>query len=396
MPTFAYRTITATGTRATGSVAAPDAEALRAELEARGLTVISVEPRTVSWTGSTVSAAALEDAMRSVAALLAAGLPIARALDTTASAAPPALAAMLGDVRGRVERGEAIADACAAQTGLLSAAALGVLRAGERAGALDTAFARVAEQLERSSALRSRLLSAAIYPMILLVAGGAAVFVLLLFVLPRFADLLGGADAPLPRSTALLLAAANAARSAAWAAPFALAVIAAAVMWLRISAAGRLAWAQLLVATPGVGALRRDLLASETAGLLAMLLRGGTPLLAALDDTARSLSDPLARAAVDNARERVRTGASLHDGLRSETVFPPLFSTLVATGEQAARVSEFLDRAAVLFATRTTRRLERLIALAEPAMIIVMGVLVGGVALSLLQAIYAMNPAALR
>lgn len=398
MPGFEFRTINAAGQRQRAVAVAADATTLVRDLESRGLVVLDIHQRDdgAASSGQRISHAALEDAMRALAALLPAGLPLARALDAAASTAPPALADRLLDIRARVERGEALASAFAAHGDVISPAAVGIIRAGERAGDLDAAFARLANQLEREGALRARLLSAAIYPALLTVAGGAAVLVLLLFVLPRFAAMLTGTGARLPASTALLLAASSMAQRNWWAFPLLAVALVALGTWLRVTPDGRRAWARTLLAVPVVRAFRRESLAAECARLVSVLLRGGASLLSALDDAAASMGDPLAREALLRVRERVRAGAPLHAALGAESVFPPLLASLVATGEEAGRLQDFLERGAGLFEQRTERGAQRLVALAEPAMIIVFGILVGFVALSLLQAIYGVNPASLR
>jgi len=398
MPGFTYQTIAPNGQRTRGSATATDESALRHELEARGLTVLELreaDERRIAALARP-SRASIADAMRALAALLPAGLPLVRALDAAAATSPAALARRLLDIRARVERGESLASAFGAQPGILSPAAIGVIRAGERAGDLDAAFERLADQLERDGALRDRLISAAIYPALLTIVGGAAVLVLLFFVLPRFADLLGGTGARLPASTSLLLAAATAAKTYWWTFPLVAATAAAGAAWLRFSNDGRVVWARVLLAAPFVRAFRRDLLGARAARLIAILLHGGASLLSALDDAAASMDDPLARDALARVRERVRTGSPLHAALAVEPVFPPLLSSLVSTGEEAGRLHDFLARGASLFEQRTERSAQRLVALAEPAMIVLFGAIVGLVALSLLQAIYGVNPAALR
>lgn len=119
-------------------------------------------------------------------------------------------------------------------------------------------------------------------------------------------------------------------------------------------------------------------------------------MLAALDHAAESLADPIARDEVLRIRARVREGASLDRAVREGRLFPPQLGQLVAVGEEAGRVEEFLARAADLFEERTARTLQRLVTLLEPAMIIGFGVIVAFVALSLLQAIYGVNAGAFR
>ena len=398
MPSFEYRTIDVAGRRARGAAIAADSEALRRSLEVRGLTMLTVEERSVAGarSGARVPAAALEDAMRALAALLHAGMSLGQSLDAAASTSPLPLHARLGDIRARLERGESVAAALGAHDDLFTPAMVGIIRAGERAGDLDGAFAQLADQLERAGALRARLVSAAIYPVLLAVTGSAAVLLLLLFVLPRFASLLGDTGTALPASTRLLLGAAAAARSDWWIFPAVAAVAMAAGTWMANAEDGRRLWARTLTALPMAGGFRREALAAQTARLLAVLLRSGATLLSALDDAALSLADPLAREALQRVRERVRTGVALHDALAQESLFPPLLASLVATGEASGRLEAFLARAADLFETRAERGVQRLVAFAEPATIIVFGAVVGFVALSLLQTIYSVNPAGLR
>lgn len=397
MPAFEFRTMTADGRRARGHGTAADAPAMVRDLEARGLTVLHVAARDEHPADSpSPPRAAVSDTVRSIAALLAAGLPIARALEIAARAAPPTFGPVLHDVRARIERGEHVASALAAHPAVFSATAVGVIRAGERAGDLDGAFHRLATQLERADALRARLASALIYPAVLAVAGGTAVLVLLLFVLPRFAALLSDTGLPLPRSTAALLATATFLRAQWMALALTVAAALAAGAWLYTAPRGRRLGARALLAVPLVGAFRRDLLAATAARTLGVLLRGGAPLPSALDDAADSASDPLLADALRGARARLVAGSTLHAALQGDGLFSDIFVTLVATGEDAGRLVDFLERAADFFEQRTDRGAQRLVALAEPAMIIAFGTVVGGIALSLLQAIYGINPAGLR
>lgn len=397
MPNFAYRTISAAGQRTRGHARGTDATAVVRALEARGLTVLRVEERSEDsrrfWRPPRL---AVTDAVHAIAALLPTGIPIARAFDLASRTAPRAVADLLRDLHARVERGESVAAAMMAHPEAFAPTSVGIVHAGERAGDLDGAFARLAAQLERADALRARLLSAAIYPAVLAVAGGSALLVLLLFVLPRFAALLAGTGMPIPRSTAVLLSIAAMLRANWMTLPLMAAGVLALIVWLRESADGRRTWSQLLLALPMIGAFRRDVLGAENARTLGVLLAGGAPIAAALDDAARSADDVSLRAALERARARVVSGSTLHAAFAAESVFNDVYVSLVATGEDAGRVPEFLHRAAEFLERRIERNAQRLVALAEPAMIVVFGAIIGSVALSLLQAIYGMNPAALR
>jgi general secretion pathway protein F len=328
---------------------------------------------------------------RALGALLPAGLPLSRALAATTGLVSSALAGVLADVRTHVERGDAFADAVSHHRAWFSPLYVGVVRAGERSGDLAGALNRLGDQLEREEALRAKLLAASIYPLILAIAGGSAIVVLLTFVLPRFADLLSGVGVALPASTALLLNASSIARRF-WpvllGGTFALAAV---LGVARTTAAGRDGVSKALLALPLIGGLRTQALAARFARLTGVLLAGGAPLLTALHDTAESIADPLTRADAVRIRARVREGASLTTAITESTIFPPLLAQLVAVGEESGKLAPFLLKAADIFEDRADRTRQRLVALAEPGMIVLFGGIIGFVALSLLQAIYGVN-----
>ena len=401
MPAFAYKAIDRTGKRLTGSLDAASSATLARTLEERGLVVVDVRdvapngaPRAGGSRGGKTQG--LLDATRALAALLPAGLALSRALAAAATVTTGVVGERLSNVRQRVDRGDSFAAALAEHRDIFPPHYVGVVRAAERSGQLDEAFARLAAELEREEALRGKLVSAAIYPALLAGVGGIALLVLLLFVLPRFAELLRGAGAALPRSTATLLALSELARTY-WPALFAPLIPAIlAFGWARTTAQGARALSAVLLALPLVGALRRLALSARFARLTAVLLGGGAPLLNALDDASESVGDPLARAEVTRIRGRVREGVALHRAIGEGTLWSPLLSQLVAVGEESGRLQEFLGKAAEIFEQRAERGTTRLVALAEPTMIVIFGTLVGFVALSLLQAIYGINASSFR
>lgn len=395
MPTFAYQAVDGAGKRLRGQAQAASSGALARSLEERGLLVLDVAESTDGADGRRGfrlgRRSEVLEVTRALAALLPVGMPLAHALNAACGVASGDVKAALQHVRERVERGDTLSAALAQHRGLFSPLYVGLVRAGEQSGDLDGAFARLAAQLERDEQLRGRILSAAIYPMLLATAGTVAVTVLLFFVLPRFVTLLEGSGATLPRSTATLLAFA-AALHRAWPVllliPFA---VAAFVAWVRNSEAGRRAWSSAMLALPGVRTLRRYALAGRFARLTGVLLGGGAPLIAALDDTVESIGDPRAREDVVRIRTKVREGSSLRAALAESALFPPLLAQLVGVGEEAGQLQTFLMKSADIFEERTERATQRLATLAEPAMIVIFGCMVAFVALSLLQAIYGIN-----
>jgi general secretion pathway protein F len=395
MPTYAYQAVDGSGKRTRGQAQAVSSGALARTLEERGLFVLDVAE-------SSEAVAARQgirfgrrrevlEVTRALAALLPVGMPLAQALNAASGVASGDVRAALQEVRARVERGDTLSTALAEHRKLFSPLYVGLVRAGERSGDIDAAFGRLAAQLERDEALRGKILSASIYPMLLATAGSVAVTVLLFFVLPRFVTLLEGSGAKLPRSTATLLAF-SAGLHRLWPVllliPLAIAAFAA---WVTNTDEGRRVWSTVLLALPGVRTLRRYALAGRFARLVGVLLGGGAPLLTALDDTIESIGDPLARDDTIRIRTMVREGSSLRAAVAESSLFPPMLAQLIGVGEDAGQLRVFLTKSADIFEERTERATQRLATFLEPAMIVLFGAIVAFVALSLLQAIYGIN-----
>ena len=397
---FAYRVVDHDGRRTRGVGQADSAEGMTSLLESRGLLVLDVE-RVASSTAAAAARARVGrrdvlELSRGLAALLSAGLPLSRALSITAHIVPERVRGLLEDIAARTTRGDSLATALDAHGAEFPSMYRGVVRAGERSGDLARAFAALTKQLEAEDRLRARLLSASIYPLLLALGGIITSAVLVLVVLPRFAELLAGAQAKLPRSTAALLAISSALRRG-W--PVLLVLV---LVLIAIALAGRRStrlkygMTAALLRLPIVGQLRRYTLGARFARLTGVLLEGGAPLLTALDDVLSSIANPVAQDEIKRVRSRVHDGVALHRAVAEGALFPPVVARLVAVGEESGRLEELLISAAELCEERAERILQRLVALAEPAMILVFGVLVAFVALSLLQALYGIDAGAFR
>jgi type II secretory pathway component PulF len=401
MPSFTYSAVDPAGSRRQGVAEWTNRAAATAALRGEGLLVLDLREAESAIDDATArdrraTRGDLLDLTRTLAALLPAGLPLPRALDASRRMARGGYASVLGEVRQKIERGERLAVALAAHPSLFPAHYIGLVRAGERTGDLAGAFARLTEQLEREAQIRSRLLSATLYPLILAVAGGSAMLVLLTVVLPNFAALLQDTGTALPTTTVVVLGLGAALRRFWFVLPAIAVVATLTLVRLRAHPAGRLALARFADGMPLLGPLLREIAAARFARVTGTLLAGGAPLLSALDDATVATTSPLAHEAAGRVRVAVREGAALHRAMQREPAFPPLLVQLAALGEESARLDEFLLKAAVLFEERTERLVQRLVTLAEPTMIVAFGGVIGFVALSLLQAIYSVNAGAFR
>ncbi len=293
MPTYAYKAVSGDGRKSRGFEHAASPGALSRVLEERGLLVLEVgdAPADAATGGGRFKFGLRREVLevtRAMSALLPAGMPLAQSLNAATGVASGEVRTALQEVRARVERGETLSDSLAQYPRLFTPMYIGVVRAGERSGDLDSAFSRLATQLERDEQLRGRILSAAIYPLLLATAGTIAVTVLLFFVLPRFVGLLAGSGAKLPTSTRILLGVSSVLHQFWYMLILIPAGIALFITWLQQTAEGRLAGARAMLALPLISTLRRYALAARFSRLVGVLLGGGAPLLTALDDTVES------------------------------------------------------------------------------------------------------------
>lgn len=393
MPSFAYEAVTTAGDAVRGVESASSAADAERSLRERGLRPLSVETADdradLEDRGYRRRKADVAHAFRYLSTLLAAGFPLDDALGTVRGlVARDDVASAVAEAREAVRGGERLADALEARDGVFPPLAVGMVRAGERGGRLSDALERLAAQLEREEEIRSRIVSALLYPAMMAAVGGLALLVLVFYVLPKFVTILEEAGASLPATTSVLLSVSGFLGDW-WPALVGGLVLAVggAAAYLR-SDRGRRHLSHLLLRTPGVGPLRRRSVASRFGRSLAELLQSGLPIVSALEAASASLADPAAAEEVASARRDVRTGRPLADALGDGRAFPPLFLRMAALGEESGRLPEMLHRAADVAEEELERRLERMVRLVEPTLVVIFGVVVGFVALSLLQAIY--------
>lgn len=393
MTAFRYAAARADGARVTGEVDALSRDAAAALLSARGLFPLRVDPRPAGagvpwWRRPSVRDRAT--ALQSLATLVGAGVPLERALAATVQVTIGPVAEALARVRTKVREGAALATALAAEPAVANGVTVGLIRAGERGVGLEAALAQAAAELEREAEAVARIRAALAYPVLLAVMGTISVAVIVLFVVPRFAAILGDLGQALPPATRILIAVSGFARHDAWilAAGFAATAVALGPELAR----HRLAVHRLLLDMPVVGSLRHALATARVTRTLAALLETGTPALAALAIAAESAGDEAVAERLAEARAAVAEGRALTMALDRARALTPAALPLVAIGEQSGRLAPLLAKAAAIESQRAERALRGLVGLLEPALIIAFAGVVAFVAAALLQAVYSVRP----
>ena len=393
MNAFRYEAARADGRTVRGVLEASTRGAATATLSARGLYPVLVEPAPEGRPGLGWHRPAARDmatVIRSLATLVNAGIPLARALQATASVASGLLRETITRVGARVDEGAALGTALADEGPMFSGVTVGLVRAGERGVGLGPALLQAAAQLEREAETRARLRAALAYPLLLAVVGSLSVGMIVLFVIPRFAAILGDLGQALPPATRALIGLSMLARR------FGLLFVVLAVPGAALAAEARRrhlrAWHEVLLDMPVVGPLRHALATARVARALGALLGTGTHALTALAIAEDAAGDQAVAARLAEARERVAEGVGLTASLREAKAITDGALQLATVGEGSGRLPELLGRAAEIEEVQAEHRLQALVALLEPALIIVFAALVAFVAAALLQAVYAVRP----
>ena len=237
----------------------------------------------------------------------------------------------------------------------------------------------------------SRTGSALAYPLVVTAVGGAAVVFLLTFVIPRFATIFSDLKQAIPLPTQILMAVSSTLREYWWVGAIVIfAGIFAWRVWTR-SPEGRLQWDRTLLGMPHVGSLVMKIEAARFARTLGTMLKSGVPVLGALAVVGDMMSNQVVGRAVDRLGETVKRGGTLASGLAEHANFPPLAVHMVRVGEETGRLEEMLLKTAETFETDVRTELKRLIGLLEPAIILLMGVLVAFIVVAMLMAIFSIN-----
>lgn len=324
------------------------------------------------------------------ATLIDSGIQVAPALASMRQQAPDdRRAAVLAALERSVVAGLPLSAAMQALPRAFPPLLARMVRAGEATGELATMLRRVIEALEAEVAMRSRLQSAMLYPAIMLTLTAGVVVFLLTCIVPRFEGLLRGKELPAP--TRLLLAFGDGMRThGSWLALAGLAATAGTIVFLR-TARGVRTLDRLLLTLPVAGAIHRAAATARSVRTLGLLLQAGVPVHTALEHTEEVAGSPAYRDLWQRARATVIGGGTLRDALRGDALLGPTFEQMVGAGEATATLDKVMLKAAAQGDKELERRMRDLLTLVEPLMVVVMAVLVGFVALSIMMPVFQMS-----
>ncbi|MFN4160204.1 MAG: type II secretion system F family protein [Gemmobacter sp.] len=404
MAAYRFKAMDDAGKSKGGLIEAASAGAARQALRAKGLLPLEVvvsagsssDGAKKTFVGSTARAPriplpTLTLVTRQMATLLQSGLRIEDALATIAEGQPPKVAGLLMAVRGSVLEGRSFGAALAAHPQVFSDFYRATVRAGEQAGRLDKVMGHLASHIENRARNRQTVQLALLYPALLAVVSLSIVTLLMAFVVPDIVRVFSARGADLPFLTRALIATSGAVRSYGL---VALSVLVLAALgfgrWIR-HPANRLAFHRQLARARGTKKLVQRMNSAQFAGTLATLLQSGVPLTDAMAASADVTPNLYIRANVIEATEKVRQGMSLKRAMDEAGAFPAMLVAMVASGEASGKLGPALDHAATDQQRELDAWVRALVALVEPAILLVMGGLVLIMVLSILLPIVSLN-----
>ncbi|HMB57845.1 MAG TPA: type II secretion system F family protein [Arenimonas sp.] len=398
MPLFRYKALSANGETLDGQMEAGSVDEVIVRLQDQGHLPMEAKRSDEQVEGFDFAALTKKRELsneqilqftQQLATLLGAGQPLDRALGILLELPEtPAAKKVLEQIRETVRGGAPLSTALEQQHGLFSRLYVNLVRAGESGGGLHDALTRLAEYLERSRELRSRVINALIYPIILVTLVLGSVTFLLMVVVPQFEALFSSLNAELAWYTQTVLFISKALRDYWF---VLLAVIALAAIWLTKlmrDPESRLRLDARLLQFKFTGSLVARLDCARLARTLGTLVGNGVPLLNALTLSRNVLSNRVLANALEAATSEVKTGSGLGYALGKQKVFPRLAVQMIQVGEESGELDTMLIKVADTFDIETRNALDRLLALLVPALTMLMTLVVGAIILSVLLPIY--------
>ena len=398
MPLYRYKALNARGELLDGQMEATSDAEVASRLQEHGhlpveATLASAAGAESVWRGlfkpQLFAGQKLVQFTQQLATLLGAGQPLDRALGILLELPEDAAAKRtITDIRDAVRGGASLSAALERQHGTFGRLYVNMVRAGEAGGSLHDTLQRLADYLERASALRGRVINALVYPAILLLMVGLSLLFLLGYVVPQFAAMYESLDAKLPWFSQLVLGLGMFVRHW-WILILALPLLA--LLWLerkRRDPAFMLAFDRWLLRQKLAGPLVAKLDTARLARTLGTLLRNGVPLLAALGIARNVLDNRVLAADVEAAAGEVKNGIGLSMALSKGKRFPRLALQMIQVGEESGALDAMLLKTADTFEQETSVAMDRLLAALVPAVTLLLAVVVGVVILSVLTPIY--------
>ncbi|MHB8500758.1 MAG: type II secretion system F family protein [Candidatus Acidiferrales bacterium] len=396
MPVFTYRGTNRSGGNVSGELTATSKAELQNMLRRQQITPTKMSQKGKEFNlptfGSGVNAKELAIFTRQFSVMIDAGLPLVQCLEILASQQEnKTFQKVLTGTRGSVEGGATLSTAMRQYPKVFDSLYVNMVEAGETGGILDTILQRLSSYIEKSVKLQRAVKSAMVYPIGVLSVAGGVIVLLLWKVVPIFATLFAGLGVDLPLPTKIVIGLSNIIGSI-----FGLLIlvaIGAGIFGLKVwygTPQGRYAIDATILRLPVIGILMRKIAVARFTRTLGTLISSGVPILEGLDITARTAGNAVVEKALQQVRKSLEEGKSLTDPLRDSNVFPGMVTQMISVGEQTGAMDAMLQKIADFYEEEVDAAVKDLLTALEPIMIVVLGVVVGGVVISMYMPLFSL------
>ncbi len=388
MAKFKWEGVNRGGQSTSGTMVADNADAVGAALRRQRIRSTKIAPASSGFQFNLfkrkVDQLTVSVFTRQFSVMIDAGLPLVHCLEILSSQSDdPTFAAVLEDTRREVEGGSTLADAMRQHDSAFTELYCNMVAAGEAGGILDVILRRLSEYLEKAVKLKAAVRSASIYPIIIITVAGVVVFIILWKVIPTFASLFAGLGAQLPLPTRIVVAASN---FVAAYSPFVVAGIFGSIFAVRQfhkTDKGELILDTIVLNMPVIGLIMRKIAVARFTRTLGTLVASGVPILDGLEITAKTAGNRVVKDAVMETRKSIEAGKSISGPLQATKVFPPMVTQMIAVGEETGALDTMLSKIADFYEDEVDTAVDNLMALLEPVMIVFLGVIIGGIVISM-------------
>jgi general secretion pathway protein F len=400
MPLFEYKAVAPSGETVQGTMEAPTLDLVILKLQEAGN--IPLQAKESGSGGFSLGGFSLGrrgmntrevgEFTQQLSTLLGAGLPLDRSLQVLLDLSEnDRIKRTVAEIRDRVREGGSLSDALDEQHGAFNRLFVNMVRAGEVGGTLDVTLARLTEYLERSRDLKDSVISALIYPVMLLVLAAGSLILLLVYVIPQFAPIFEELGGDLPLITKMVLAVGSVLQNFWW-----LLILLGflGTWWFRrmlADAEKRFTWDSRVLSMKWVGDLVGKMETARLTRTLGTLLTNGVPLLSALSIAQNVISNTVLRQDVKAAARDVKTGGGLARALSKGERFPRLALQMISVGEETGQLDEMLMKVADTYDNEVRNTIDRLLSVFTPVVTLILAVLIGTIVLSVLLAILSVN-----
>jgi type IV pilus assembly protein PilC len=397
MSQFEFRGTSRTGQTVTGVRAAPSREALDSTLRREAITPLKIVEKgreiaipKFKW-GEKVKSKELAVFTRQFSVMIDAGLPLVQCLEILSSQQEnKAFARMLAGVRGTVEAGSSLANALRQQPKAFDDLYTNMVEAGESGGILDTILQRLSTYIEKAVKLKRSVQSAMIYPVAVVVIATGVVALLLWKVVPIFTTLFAGLGVTLPLPTRIVIALSHFVASFGLILLVLVILLGVGIRWYYSTPSGRMIIDALILKVPVLGPLMRKIAVARFSRTLGTLITSGVPMLEAMDITARTSGNAVVEKAISQVRKGIESGRTIVDPLRETGVFPNMVVQMIGVGEHTGSLDAMLQKVADFYEDEVDAAVGDLLTALEPMIILFLGIVVGGVVISMYMPLFSL------